>query len=676
MRDINKMSQTYGNESIRALKGAEKVRLRPGVMFGTNDINGAFHGVIEIIGNSLDEARAGYGKQIDVDYYGDGEIAVRDYGRGVPMDWNDNEKRYNWDLVYNELYAGGKYDEDDEDYKYSVGLNGLGATAVQYTSEYFIVESVRDGFKYTMKFEKGIPVDELKKEPVSSDTPTGTYTRWKIDKEVFLDTEFKFSMFLKYCESQAHINAIRFVLRDMRKSNEPIVIEGKGIKEYILSQIPEDKVIDVVEKVNKSSGIEKGKHYNAMCEVAMVFTKETASKSMYFHNTANMKVGVHKLAVDNAIENFFKDIAKKKGVKILPRDYEDFISVIVSSYSNITSYANQTKDGVSNAFISDLIYNTVLDLLEESSAMQRAFITELIDNVVSAARARQLAKEYEQQQRQLKKTMQRNKAEKFLNCKSKNVAEKELFIVEGDSAMGACKRARDAQYQAILPVMGKTLNCLKASIEKILKNKVISDLISTIGTGADINGSDMFDIDKLQFSKILICTDADVDGYQIRALLFTLFYRLTPELLRRGLVYIVETPLFEIKTSEGSKFAFDIEEKEQICQECSKKGVRVREILRSKGLGENEPEMMRQTTMDPNTRRLIQLKIDTNDEMVREVADVLFGRDIHCRRKEMIMELIGVSFEEADAIDEIIKDTEASLTEFIEESKVDSDAEN
>lgn len=662
------MSQSYGNESIRALKGAEKVRLRPGVMFGSNDIAGAFHGVIEIIGNSLDEARAGYGKQIDVDYYGDGEVAVRDYGRGVPMDWNEKEQRYNWDLVYNELYAGGKYDENDEDYQYSVGLNGLGATAVQYTSEKFKVESIRDGYKYTMNFEKGVPVGELKKENVPRGTPTGTYSRWTIDKEVFTDTDFKFSKFLSYCESQAHINAIKFVLRDMRKSEEPIIIEGKGIKEYIMSQIPEDKIIDVVEKKSSSSGVEKGKKYNAMCEIAMVFTDETTPKSMYFHNTASMKVGVHRYAVDNAIETFFKDVAKQRGVKILPRDYEDYISVIVSSYSNITSYANQTKDGVSNAFISDLIYKTVLDALEESSAMQRPFIMTLIENVVTAANARQLAKEYEQQQRQLKKTIQRNKAEKFLNCKSRKVEEKELFIVEGDSALGSCKRARDARYQALLPVQGKTLNCLKASVEDILKNKVISDVISTIGTGADINGSDMFDINKLQFSKILICTDADVDGFQIRVLLFTMFYRLMPELLKRGIVYIVETPLFEIVTTEGSKFAFDIEEKDKICNECSARGVRVKKILRSKGLGENDPEMMRETTMNPETRKLVPLKINTNDDMIREISNILFGKDIQGKRKELIMELVGVSLEEADEIESVIRDTEMSLEEVMNES--------
>ena len=632
------------DNSIKQLKGADRVRLRPGVMFGSDNIKGAFHTVKEILGNSLDEARGGFGKEIELVYYMDGAISVRDYGRGVPMGWNKEEKRWNWDLVFNELYAGGKYDED-EVYKYSVGLNGLGAAAVQYVSEYFVVESYQGKKMFKKEFKKGNPIGDGLIEVDLDSEQHGTFIKWKIDNEVFRNTNFKFKDFIDYCEGQAHINNVNFILTQ-ESTGEVVQIEGKGIEYYLKEQVG-DKVIDILTKKEKSEGLEeRNQKYTAECEVCIAITDETDSKQMFFHNTANMTTGFHPQAVTDAISGFFKALGKKNGVTIMPYDYNDYMSILVSSYSNITSFANQTKDGVDNKFIYDIVKRTVTDLLEESVAKGLESMNILMENVVNAAIARKKAKELEAQERQIRKTTggKKAKAEKYVDCRSNNPKEKELFILEGDSALGSCKSARDSAFQALLPVRGKTLNCLKAPIKQVLESPIIKDLIITLGCGVDIGGSDnLFDINKLQFNKVIICTDGDVDGYQIRVLLYTVFYRLMPELLRKGHVYIAETPLFEIVLSgkEESIFAYTVEEKNKILAELEKKGKKYKKVNRSKGLGENTPDMLWNTTMNPKTRKLVRLDMDVNDENVQKMSNMLFGADVNKDRKDYIFEALG-----------------------------------
>lgn len=640
-----KLDTNYNDDSIKSLKGADRVRLRPGVMFGSDNIKGAFHTFKEILGNSLDEARGGYGKEIEVVYYKDGAISVRDYGRGVPMGWNQSEERWNWDLVFNELYAGGKY-EDDEVYKFSVGLNGLGAAAVQYVSEYFIVESYQGDKMYKKEFAKGNPSDMKKPIEVTLDEEQhGTFIKWKIDNEVFRNTNFKFKDFLEYCEGQAHINEVNFTLTD-EKSGETARFEGKGIEYYLREQVG-DNVIEVLQKKEKTEGFEeRNQRYTAVCELCLAITEETESKQLFFHNTATMTTGYHIQAVQDAVSGFFKALGKKNGVTIMPYDYNDYLSILVSSYSNITSFANQTKDGVDNKFIYDLVKKTVSDLLEESVAKGLNSMNVLMENVVNAAIARKKAKELESQERLIRKTTggKKVKAEKYVDCRSNDPKEKELFILEGDSALGSCKNARDSKFQALLPVRGKTLNCLKAPIEQVLENKVIKDLITTLGCGVDIGGSeDLFDINKLQFDKVILTTDADTDGFQIRVLLYTVFYRLMPELLRKGKVYVAETPLFEIVLGgkDGSLFAYSVEEKNKILADLEKKGKKFKKIFRSKGLGENTKEMLWMTTMNPETRRLVPLTMDIVEENVVKMSNMLFGNDTDNERKDYIFEMLS-----------------------------------
>ncbi len=656
----------YNDESIKQLKGADRVRMRPGVMFGSDNIKGAFHTVKEIVGNSLDEARAGFGDTIKITYHSDKSITVEDNGRGVPMGYNRVEQRFNWDLIYNELYAGGKYEtgESEENgdkpgnYKFSIGLNGLGAAAVQYTSEFFSVVSVRESKKFTMTFAKGKPVGSLVEEVCNSGV-TGTKVRWKIDNEVFPDTKFPFKLFKDYCEGQAHINAVTFVLLD-ESTGETVEYKGVGILEYLKEQLG-DNIIDTLSKSSKSKGSEMGKNYTAECEIVLAITEECKSKQLFFHNTSVMSSGMHHSAFENAVDSFFKSIGKTHGVTIMAYDYRDYLSAIVSTYSSVTSFANQTKDAVSNNFVYSLVYETVKDVLEEGVIKGKKSITTLVNNVVGAALARKKAKEIEAQERLIRKTTnKRAKAEKYVDCKEANPKRRELFIVEGDSAKGACKNARDGRFQALLPTKGKPLNCLKASLEDILNNKEIQDIIATVGTGVDVDNSDLFDISRLQFDKIIIATDGDVDGFQIRVLLYTVFYRLMPQLLREGYVYIAETPLFELETSKGSMFAYSVEEKDQMVRDCAYKGIAVRQINRSKGLGENTPDMLWNTTMNPATRRLVQLDIDIRDQVVRDITDMLFGVDSGNGRKEFIFDVLESGLKElVEAVESL--DTEVAL---------------
>ena len=633
----------YGNNSIKQLKGAERVRQKPGVMFGSDNIKGAFHTFKEIIGNSLDEARGGFGDIIEVVYYRDGAISVRDYGRGVPMGWNEVEQQWNWHLVFNELYAGGKYDGKDDAYKYSVGLNGLGAAAVQYVSEYFIVKSYQGNKMYMKEFMEGNPLDDVLYEEELEKEEWGTFIKWKIDNKVFRNTNFKFKDFVEYCEGQAHINKVKIVLKD-ETSGEVVEIEGKGLEAYLTQQLNPESIIEVLTKTAKMEGKEeRGQDYVTECEVCLVITDETTNKQFYFHNTANMSEGVHIKATQDALLGYFRNIGKQHNVTVMPYDYNDYLSIIVSSYSNITSFANQTKDGVDNQFIYDCIYKAITDLLEEEIAKGNGSVEKLTNNVVNSAIARKRAKEIENQERLIRKsTKKKEKAEKFIDCKSNNPDERELFIVEGDSALSSCKDARDGRFQALLPVRGKTLNCIKAPIKSVLDNRVIKDIITTVGTGVDLGtGNDLFDINKLQFDKIIITTDADIDGFQIRVLLYTVFFRLMPELLRQGKIYIAETPLFEIEVqgkNEKSRFAYTSEEKDRLLEELKAQGKKIKRINRSKGLGENNPDMLWETTMNPETRKLVQLTIDPNNEYVQAMTNMLFGNDDDSIRKGYIFE--------------------------------------
>ena len=640
----------YSNEDITLLKDEERVRKRPAVIFGSDGIEGCRHSVFEILTNSIDEARDGHGNKIILTAYNDGSVEVEDFGRGCPVDYNQREKRYNWELVYCELYAGGKYDNNSgKNYEYSLGLNGLGACATQYASEYMDVEVYRDGFKYQLHFEKGKNIGGLQKEEFKGKR-TGTKTRWRPDLEVFTDINIGREYYEDTLKKQAVVNpGVTFLLRLQRENNsfeELTFYYENGIADYV-SELAGENTLTSVQYFTadrKGRDREDKDEYKVKLSVAFTFSNQV-NTLQYFHNSSYLEHGgspadAVKSAFVSQINAYLKNNNKynKNEKAITFQDVEDCLVLVSSSFSTQTSYENQTKKAISNRFIKETMTEFLKHNLEIYFIENPDEALKIAEQVMINKRSRESA---ETSRLNIKKKLQgtidlSNQVQKFVDCRSKDLSRRELYIVEGDSALGSVKMARDAEFQAVIPVRGKILNCLKADYDKIFKNEIITDLIKVIGCGVEVNTGkkkdlSAFNLDNLRWNKIVICTDADVDGFQIRTLILTMLYRLTPTLIEKGYVYIAESPLFEITTKDKTYFAYDEPEKDKILKMIGNKSFT---IQRSKGLGENEAEMMSLTTMNPATRRLI--KVNPDDvEMTGWMFNMLLGDDL-AGRKEFI----------------------------------------
>ena len=645
-----KQTQEYGNESIVSLKGADRVRKRPAVIFGSDGLDGCCHSVFEILSNSIDEAREGYGRQINITKFEDGSIEVEDFGRGIPVDYNNNEQKYNWELVFCELYAGGKYNNaDSESYEFSLGLNGLGLCSTQYSSEYMDVDIRRDGYRYTLHFEKGENVGGLKKEKYDK-KDTGTRIKWKPDIEVFTDVNVPAEYFEDTLKRQAIVNAgVNFTLK---------IQNGKGFDTYEYNY--KNGITDYVEEITGDKSLTSVQTWSgeSMCrdrddkpeyKVKMSFALTFSNKislTEYYHNSSWLEHGGSPdLAVKNAfvyqIDSYLKQNGKynKNESKIKFADVEDCLVLIGSSFSSVTSYANQTKKAITNKGIQQAMTEFLRHKLEVYFIENPLEADKIAGQVLINKRSRESAEKTRLNiQKNLSGKMDiTSRVAKFVDCRSRDKSDRELFIVEGDSALGACKQARNPNFQAIMPIRGKILNCLKADYDKIFKSEIITDLLKVLGCGVEVKSKankelSTFDLDNLRWSKVIICTDADVDGFQIRTLVLTMLYRLTPTLIDEGKVYIAESPLYEITAKDGVYFAYDESEKEQFLKQIEGKFT----IQRSKGLGENEPEMMNMTTMNPNTRRLIKVLPGDAQESAR-MFDILLGDNLN-GRKEFIIE--------------------------------------
>ena len=641
-------SKAYDNTSISALKGADRVRLRPGVIFGSDDLEGCKHSFFEILSNSIDEAREGHGNLIEVKRYKDGSLEVKDQGRGIPLDFNEKENRYNWELVYCELYAGGKYNNISGDhYEFSLGLNGLGACATQYASEYFDVSVVRDGFRYDLHFEKGSNVGGLTKTPVRQ-KQTGTIQKWKADRDVFTDIMIPLDYFQQTLKRQAIVNAgVTFRLLDEPSGTTEEFYYPEGILGFV-RELDQEKGISsplFFEGSGKGRDRSDKPEYKVKASVALCFNNEI-NLIEYYHNSSWLEYGGSPdKAVRNVLDNEFdrqaklQDKYKNNEAKITFADIEDSLILVTNSFSTQTSYENQTKKAINNKYIQEFLTDLLRSRLEIWFIENKAEADRVLEQVLVNKRSRESA---EKQRLNIKKKLMgsvdlTNRVKKFVDCRTRDVARRELYIVEGDSALGSCKMGRDAEFQAIIPVRGKILNCLKADYEAIFKNEIIVDLIKVLGCGVEIHSRhnkdlSSFDLDGLRWSKVIICTDADVDGYQIRTLILAMLYRLTPTLLDREKIFIAESPLFEItqriKREEKTFFAYTEREKSELL---AKLGADRCTIQRSKGLGENEPEMMWLTTMNPETRRLIQVMPDKAEDML-ETFDLLLGDNLAGRK--------------------------------------------
>jgi len=639
----NTKANKYGNESISSLKGADRVRLRPGVIFGSDGLEGCQHSVFEILSNSIDEAKEGYGSVIEVTKFTDNSIMVKDYGRGIPLDYNPKEERYNWELVFCELYAGGKYKNNSgENYEFSLGLNGLGSCATQYSSEYMDVVVFRDGFKYELHFEKGENIGGLKKEEFKYEN-TGTCIKWKPDLEVFTDINIPLEYFQNVLKKQAVVNSgILFKLYDEESGQSFEFCYENGIVDYI-KEISGDKGftdIQYYETSTKGRDREDKPEYKVKMEIAFCFNNEI-NMLEYYHNSSFLEHGgapdkAVKAALVYEIDKCLKARNKynKDEAKITFADIQDSLILVTNSFSTITSYENQTKKSITNKFIQEAMTDFLKQQLEVYFIENKMESEKILEQVLVNKRSRETA---EKTRINIKKKLNgtvdiSNRVKKFVDCRTKDISKRELYIVEGDSALGSCKLGRDAEFQAIMPVRGKILNCLKAEYDSIFKSDIIVDLLKVLGCGVEINSKhnkdlNTFDINNLRWNKIIICTDADVDGFQIRTLILAMLYRLTPTLIREGKVYIAESPLYEITYKNKTYFAYSDKEKAEITAKMNGKY----SIQRSKGLGENQPEMMWQTTMNPETRRLIQV-IPDDYQKTAEYFDLLLGDNLSGRK--------------------------------------------
>ena len=645
-----KKQQEYGNDSITTLKGADRVRKRPAVIFGSDGIDGCQHSVYEILSNSIDEAREGFGKKITVTRFADGSIEVEDHGRGIPVDFNEKEGRYNWELVFCEMYAGGKYNNNEgESYEFSLGMNGLGLCSTQYASEYMDVDIRRDGMRYTLRFEKGENIGGLKKEPYSK-KDTGTKITWKPDPEVFTDVDIAPEYFIDVMKRQAIVNAgVEFIFRNQngRSFDSTVFNYVNGVVDHVAEIVGDQGLTGVQhwETEVKTRDREDKPEYKLKMNIAVAFSNKV-STTEYYHNSSWLEYGgAPDKAVRNAfvyqIDSYLKATNKynKTEKKINFDDVADCLICVISSFSNVTSYENQTKKAVNNKGIQDAMTAFLRQSLEIYFIENPLEADKIAEQVLINKRSRENA---EKTRLNIKKKLSgsldmTNRVEKFVDCRSKDISQRELFIVEGDSALGACKQARDPDFQAIMPIRGKILNCLKVDYDRIFKSDIITDLLRVLGCGVEVKSKAnknlaVFDMDALRWNKIIICTDADVDGFHIRTMLLTMLYRLTPTLIREGRVFIAESPLYEITTRSQVYFAYDESEKERFLSEI---GEEKYTIQRSKGLGENEPDMMNLTTMNPKTRRLIKVMPDDAGETA-EIFDILVGNNLQARKDYIV----------------------------------------
>ena len=654
--------QEYGNESIKSLKGAERVRKRPAVIFGSDGIEGCEHSIFEIMSNSIDEAREGYGKKIIITKYLDGSVEVQDFGRGIPVDYNKNEGKFNWELLFCEMYAGGKYDNGGDNYEFSLGLNGLGLCATQYASEYMDAEIKSGGYKYTLHFEHGENVGGLVKEECKKRGDTGTRIKWKPDLKVFTDINIPVEYFEETIKRQAIVNdGIKFVFKNQISSASFDTKEycyENGIQDYV-KDIAGDKAFTTpqyweCERVGKDR--EDLNEYKLKIKASLCFSLDTQLKE-YYHNSSFLEHGgapekAFKSAFVSQINAYLKANNKynKTDSQINIQDIEECIIFVVSSFSTQTSYENQTKKAITNKFIQEAMTDFFRKQLEVYFIENKMDADKIADQVIINMRSRVKA---EKTRKNLKTTLQTkidmtNRIQKFVDCRSKDVSEREIFIVEGDSALGACKQARDANFQALMPIRGKILNCLKSDYDKIFKSEIITDLIKVLGCGVEVKSKaakdvSMFDMDSLRWNKIMICTDADYDGFQIRTLVLTMIYRLMPKLIEAGKVYIAETPLYEVTCKDQTYFAYNESEMDDIKAEI---GDNKYTVQRSKGLGENEAEMMSLTTMNPETRRLIKV-MPSDAEATSQMFDLLLGDNLD-GRKEYIADYGHLYIDAAD----------------------------
>lgn len=658
MSEQNK-NLVYGEDSIIENDGPKGVRLRPATLIGNDDIRGCLNAIFEIIANSVDEVREGYGKRIEITYYEDDSVRIKDFGRGVPMGWNEKSQKYNWELVYCTLYASGK--GKGSSYSSSEGLNGVGCTVAQYTSDFMTVTSVRDGddgkrYKYIKNFEMGYPVGEM--ETLEATEHTGTEVYFKPSYGVFTDVSVPYEMIADRLRLKAIVvDGLELVFRYKDKDAITYHYDG-GMAEFLENTLEEPiggiiKLHGQNSECNDTKDKNSDMNYVGTVDMALGFSL-SACVSQMFHNGAILTGGPSKQAVYDAVAKLLTDEGVKsgklkRGEKIMPRDIDEFLSLVCETRcpSDFSKYENQTKTELNNPSLCKLILTTIKEKLEEWFLQNGDSFDKILNTALINKQTRESAERL--RNNSLKKITSNinkvgNAPSKFLNCTSTKASECEVYIMEGESAKGSIVNSRDRRMQAAMPLRGKIPNCLKKTLDSLLEEgSVIVDLLTILGCGIELDAKErkkikdlpQFNLDKLNFHKIIISTDADVDGGHITCLLLIMMWRLCPTLLREGYVYVVKAPLFKVsygKKEDKHEYFYTEEDKNTFIEKLKKRKVTNIEVSRFKGLGEMESSDMQETIMNPETRRLVQIEYPDNEEELSRICYGLLGDDIESRK--------------------------------------------
>ena len=624
------MSNDYDSDSIKVLKGLEAVKKRPGMYIGdTDDGTGLHHMVFEVLDNSIDEGLAGFCNQIDVVVGKDGSVSVADNGRGIPVDKHE-EGASAAEVIMTVLHAGGKFDENS--YKVSGGLHGVGVSVVNALSSKLILEIERQGSKYRQEYADGFPQTKL--EIVEKSDKTGTKVTFIPSKKIFSHTKFDVDILIKRIRELSFLNqGIGISVLDERTGKSHDFKSEGGLNEFVKHLTGKKETVGApfyAQANMKGIGV----------EVAVQWTNTYRENVQCFTNNIPQADGGTHLAgfrggLTRVIKNFIKkeDLMRKKEVEITGEDVREGMVAIISLKMPDPKFSSQTKDKLVSSEARPAVEGLLNDYFMDFLLANKQQAKEILGKVLEAAYAREAARKAKEMTRRKGLLDIGGLPGKLADCQEKDPSLSELFLVEGDSAGGSAKQGRDRSFQAILPLKGKIINVQKARLDKVLSSNEIGTLITALGTGI---GVDEFSVEKLRYHRVIIMTDADVDGSHIRTLLLTFFYNQMYDLLEKGHIYLALPPLFKIKKGSKTHYAKDEDEKDEILKtlrEESSEGARSPEIQRYKGLGEMNPEQLWETTFDPANRRLVQITLDDAREMVDDIFETLMGDQVQPRRQ-------------------------------------------